>query len=103
MSKFKVGDKVVAGAADTGFMELLRRIQGVKDYYTVTRNSAGGYWLQLDGMHYFGDPVPWCAEYSNCTKSRTTSCRLHQPQCSIIIALRMQITSSICWCSHIGS
>ena len=63
MSKFKVGDKVVAGAADTGFMELLRRIQGVKDYYTVTRNSAGGYWLQLDGMHYFGDTVPWCAEY----------------------------------------
>lgn len=63
MSEFKVGDKVVAGAADAGFMELLRRIQGVKDYYTVTNTSAGGYWLQLDGVHYFGDPVPWCPEY----------------------------------------
>lgn len=63
MSKFKIGDKVVAGAADAGFMETLLRIQGVKDYYTVTRTSAGGYWLQLDGVWYFGDPVPWCAEY----------------------------------------
>lgn len=63
MSKFKVGDKVVVGAAGAGFMEVLLRIQGVKDYYTVTRTSAGGYWLQLDGVHYFGDPVPWCAEY----------------------------------------
>lgn len=63
MSKFKVGDKVVVGAAGAGFMELLRRIQGVKDYYTVTNTSAGGYWLQLDGVHYFGDPVPWLAEY----------------------------------------
>lgn len=61
MAKFKVGDKVV-GEAGPGFMELLRRNQGVKDYYTVTRTSAGGYWLQLDGMHY-RDPVPWCAEY----------------------------------------
>lgn len=62
MSKFKVGDKVV-GEAGPGFMELLRYNQGVKDYYTVTRTSAGGYWLQLDGMQRYGDPVPWCAEY----------------------------------------
>lgn len=63
MSKFKIGDKVVAGAAGAGFMETLLRIQGDKDYYTVTRTSAGGYWLQLDGVHYLRDPVPWCAEY----------------------------------------
>lgn len=63
MSKFKIGDKVVVGAAGAGFMELLLHIQGVKDYYTVTRTSAGGYWLQLDGMQRCGDPVPWCAEY----------------------------------------
>ena len=62
MAKFKVGDKVV-GEAGPGFMELLRCKQGVKDYYTVTRTSAGGYWLQLDGMQRYGDPVPWCAEY----------------------------------------
>ena len=62
MAKFKVGDKVV-GEAGPGFMELLRYNQGVKDYYTVTRTSAGGYWLQLDGMQRYGDPVPWCAEY----------------------------------------
>lgn len=64
MSKFKVGDKVVAvGAAGTGFIELLRRNQGVKDYYTVTNTSANGYWLQLDGMQRYRDPTPWCAEY----------------------------------------
>lgn len=63
MSKFKVGDKVVAGAAGAGFMELLQYIQGAKDYYTVTRTGAGGYRLQLDGVHYFEDHVPWCAEY----------------------------------------
>lgn len=63
MSKFKIGDKVVVGAAGAGFVEVLRRIQGVKDYYTVTNTSADGYWLQLDGVHYFGDPVPWLAEY----------------------------------------
>lgn len=62
MSKFKVGDKVV-GEAGPRFMELLKYNQGVKDYYTVTRTSAGGYWLQLDGMQRYGDPVPWCAEY----------------------------------------
>ena len=62
MAKFKVGDKVV-GEAGPGFMELLRYNQGVKDYYTVTRTSAGGYWLQLDGMQRYRDPVPWCAEY----------------------------------------
>lgn len=62
MSKFKVGDKVVA-TAGTGFIQLLQYTQGVKDYHTVTRTSAGGYWLQLDGMQRHGDPVPWCAEY----------------------------------------
>lgn len=62
MSKFKVGDKVV-GEAGPGFMELLRYNQGVKDYYTVTRTSAGGFWLQLDGVVRCGDPVPWCSEY----------------------------------------
>lgn len=61
MAKFKVGDKVV-GEAGPEFMELLRYNQGVKDYYTVTRTSAGGYWLQLDSMQRYGDPVPWCAE-----------------------------------------
>ena len=40
MAKFKVGDKVVVGAAGTGFMELLRHNLGVRDYYTVTRTSA---------------------------------------------------------------
>ncbi|WJE88643.1 hypothetical protein [Klebsiella phage Kpn13] len=62
MSKFKVGDKVVA-TAGTGFIQLLQYTQGVKDYYTVTRTGAGGYWLQLDGMQRHCDPVPWCAEY----------------------------------------
>ncbi|UOL48236.1 hypothetical protein [Escherichia phage ZH5] len=63
MHKFKVGDKVVVGEACTGFMELLQRTQGVKKYYTVTHTSAEGYWLQLDGMVCYGDPVPWCSEY----------------------------------------
>lgn len=63
MSKFKVGDKVVVGEACTGFMELLRYTQGVNKYYTITRTSAGGYWLQLDGVQRYGDPVPWCSEY----------------------------------------
>lgn len=63
MSKFKVGDKVVVGAADTGFMAPLRSFQGVREYYTVTNISAGGYWLQLDGVHHFGDLTPWRAEY----------------------------------------
>lgn len=62
MPKFKVGDKVVS-TAGAQFIELLRRIQGVKDYYTVTHISAGGYWLQLDGVNYLGNPIPWCAEY----------------------------------------
>ena len=65
MHKFKVGDKVavVAGKVNTGFMELLRSALGVREYYTITRTSAGGYWLQLDGMQRYRDPVPWCAEY----------------------------------------
>lgn len=63
MRKFKVGDKVVVGAVCTGFMELLQRDLGVKKYYTITRTSAGGFWLQLDGMVCYGDPVPWCSEY----------------------------------------
>ena len=63
MHKFKVGDKVVVGEACTGFMELLRYTQGVRKYYTITRTSAGGYWLQLDGVQRYGDPVPWCSEY----------------------------------------
>lgn len=63
MSKFKVGDKVVVGAACTRFIELLRHNQGVKDHYTVTNTSADGYWLQLDGMQRYRDPTPWCAEY----------------------------------------
>lgn len=63
MSKFKVGDKVVAvGAASTEFTELLRRNQGVKYYYTVTCVSASGCWLQLDGMQRYRDPTPWRAE-----------------------------------------
>lgn len=63
MHKFKVGDKVVVGEACTGFMELWRYTQGVKKYYTITRTSVGGYWLQLDGVQRYGDPVPWCSEY----------------------------------------
>lgn len=63
MHKFKVGDKVVVGEACTGFMELFRYTQGVRKYYTITRTSAGGYWLQLDGVQRYGDPVPWCSEY----------------------------------------
>lgn len=65
MHKFKVGDKVavVAGKVNTGFMELLRSALGVREYYTITRTSADGYWLQLDGMVCYGDPVPWCSEY----------------------------------------
>nr|DAH76682.1 MAG TPA: hypothetical protein [Caudoviricetes sp.] len=63
MHKFKVGDKVVVGEACTGFMELLRRTLGVRGYYTITGTSSGGYWLQLDGMQRYGDPVPWCSEY----------------------------------------
>lgn len=62
MSKFKVGDKVVA-TAGPGFIQLLQYTQGVKDYYTVTRTGDGGYWLQLDGMQRHCDPVPWCVEY----------------------------------------
>ena len=61
MSKFKIGDKVVAGAADAGFMEILLRIQGVKDYYTVTLISKCGHWLQLDGVVHNGDLVLWNA------------------------------------------
>lgn len=63
MHKFKVGDKVVVGEACTGFMEPLRRTLGVRKYYTITRTSSGGYWLQLDGMQRYRDPVPWCSEY----------------------------------------
>ena len=63
MSKFKVGDKVVVDTADTVFMERVLSGLGSRKYYTVTRTSGGGYWLQLDGMQRYGDPVPWCAEY----------------------------------------
>ena len=63
MSKFKVGDKVVVREACAGIMELLRYTQGVREYYTITRTCADGYWLQLDGVQRYGDPVPWCAEF----------------------------------------
>ena len=65
MHKFKVGDKVavVAGKVNTGFMDLLRSALGVREYYTITHTSPEGYWLQLDGMVRYGDPVPWCSEY----------------------------------------
>ena len=63
MRKFKVGDKVVVREACTGIMELLRDTQGVRKYYIITRTCAGGYWLQLDGVQRYGDPVPWCSEY----------------------------------------
>lgn len=65
MSKFKVGDKVavVAGKVNTGFMDLLRSALGVREYHTITYTSAEGYWLQLDGMVCYGDPIPWCSEY----------------------------------------
>lgn len=65
MRKFKVGDKVavVAGKVNTGFMNLLRSALGVREYHTITYTSAEGYWLQLDGMVCYGDPVPWCSEY----------------------------------------
>lgn len=60
MSKFKVGDKVVRLVA--GNSEEFVRIQGIKDYYTVTGTSAEGYWLQVDGAHYKFDPHPWCRD-----------------------------------------
>lgn len=60
MSKFKVGDKVVRLVA--GNSEEFVRIQGIKDYYTVTSTSAEGYWLQVDGVHYKFDPHPWCRD-----------------------------------------
>lgn len=63
MSKFKVGDKVVVREACAGIMELLQYTQGVREYYIITRTCADGYWLQLDGVQRYGDPVPWCAEY----------------------------------------
>lgn len=65
MRKFKVGDKVavVAGKVNIGFMDLLRSELGVREYHTITYTSAEGYWLQLDGMVCYGDPVPWCSEY----------------------------------------
>lgn len=65
MHKFKVGDKVVvvAGKVNTGFMELLQYALGDREYHTITRTSAGGFWLQLDGVVCCGDPVPWCSEY----------------------------------------
>lgn len=63
MHKFKVGDKVVVGAAGTGFMELLRKSLGIMKYYIITRVSVCGHWLQLDGMQRYGDPTLWCAEY----------------------------------------
>ena len=65
MRKFKVGDKVavVAGKVNAGFMDLLRSALGVREYHTITYTSAEGYWLQLDGMVCYGDPVPWCSEY----------------------------------------
>lgn len=59
MSKFKVGDKVVRTVESPAF----RLIQGVKDYYTVTDVSAGGYWLQLDGVCNKGDLRPWSWNY----------------------------------------
>lgn len=58
MFKFRVGDKVVraAGTFDTA---RFRSVQGVKDYYTVTKISRLGYWLQLDGVVYRDELVPW--------------------------------------------
>lgn len=61
MSKFKVGDKVVSSAG-AEFTELLRSALGVREYYIITRTSAGGFWLQLDYMQRYGDPTPWRAE-----------------------------------------
>ena len=60
MSKFKIGDKVVCQAG--GNYEEFVRIQGIKDYYTVTSTSAAGYWLQVDGVHYKFDRHPWCRD-----------------------------------------
>jgi hypothetical protein len=63
MHKFKVGDKVVVGTAGAWFIELFQSALGVREYYTITHTSAEGYWLQLDGIYHYGDPVPWCSEY----------------------------------------
>lgn len=57
MSKFKVGDKVVRLAG--GNSAKFARLQGLKDYYTVTRTSPEGYWLQIDGVHDKYDHIPW--------------------------------------------
>lgn len=65
MRKFKVGDKiaVVVDTVNSGFMGLLQNTLGVREYYIITHTSPEGYWLQLDGMVCYGDPVPWCSEY----------------------------------------
>lgn len=65
MHKFKVGDKVavVVDTVNSEFMGLLQNTLGVRKYYIITHTSLEGYWLQLDGMACYGDPVPWCSEY----------------------------------------
>lgn len=60
MHKFKIGDKVVR-ASDASNNARFQSVQGVKDYYTVTRISGSGCWLQLDGVVYREDSIPWRA------------------------------------------
>lgn len=57
MNKFKVGDKVVRLVDEDS--EKFLHMQGGKDYYTVTRISPGGSWLQVDGLWGEYDPLPW--------------------------------------------
>ncbi|CAK6595831.1 unknown function [Klebsiella phage vB_Kpn_K25PH129C1] len=59
MAKFKVGDKVarVIGASSC-FYEVMPR----KDYYTVTKVSPAGNWIQVDGVaRRRDDQRPWAA------------------------------------------
>ncbi|CAK1257458.1 unknown function [Klebsiella phage vB_Kpl_K72PH164C2] len=61
MSKFKVGDKVVRKPFGLGDEEFLSAL-GLDIYYIVTSVSAGGCWLQVDGVSKPSDNKrPWFA------------------------------------------
>lgn len=59
MAKFKVGDKVVrVTGASSNFYDWMPR----KNYYTVTKITPQGHWVQVDGMTRTpADQHPWSA------------------------------------------